>query len=79
VLPTKKHLVCVVSFWTFFKYLGNHSELEKPKPGVSFKVKLNNLLFCCKNRKIGKPYPNRIWCPIKMCNLYSIWISSFTV
>jgi len=29
VLPTKKSFV--ISFWTFFKYLGNHSELEKPK------------------------------------------------
>jgi len=30
VLPTEKCLV--VPFWTFFfKYLGNHSKLEKPK------------------------------------------------
>jgi len=29
VLPTEKRLV--VSFWTFFKYLDNHNELEKLK------------------------------------------------
>jgi len=50
VLPTIKCLV--VSFWTFLKYLGNHSELEKvgePKPPKVFvdagyldKVKLDS-------------------------------------
>jgi len=29
VLPTEKRLVLTVSFWTFFQYLGNQSELEK--------------------------------------------------
>jgi len=29
MLPTEKPLV--VSFWTFFKYLRNHNELEKTK------------------------------------------------
>jgi len=34
VLPTEKRLV--VSFWTFFKYLGNHSELEKNETTKNF-------------------------------------------
>jgi len=34
VLPTENRLV--VSFWTFFKYLGNHSELEKSETTKNF-------------------------------------------
>jgi len=54
-LSTKKHLI--VSFWTFIKYLSNHSELEEKNQNyqnfllmqVYFpKVKLDNSLFCYK-------------------------------
>jgi len=34
VLPTEKRLI--VSFWTFFKYLSNHSELERTKINKKF-------------------------------------------
>jgi len=44
-MPTEKCLI--VSFWTFFEYLGDQGESEKPKPpkilliqGYVFKVKL---------------------------------------
>jgi len=34
MLPTKKHLV--VSFWTFFKFLGNQGELERTETTKNF-------------------------------------------
>jgi len=34
VLPTDKHLV--VSFWTFFKFLGNQGELERTETTKNF-------------------------------------------
>jgi len=55
VLATKKSLV--VSFWIFFKYLGNQGELEKKKTrnyqflliqGYLSEVTLDNSLFCFK-------------------------------
>jgi len=36
VLPTKKRLI-VFSFWTFFKYLGNYSELERTETTENFR------------------------------------------